>query len=91
MTEKPIAVLITDDHSIVRKGIRALLATEPDISVVGEAGDGLEAVAQAERLRPDVILMDMVMPRNGWHRGHPAHHEPATGAPHPGADQLRRG
>jgi len=63
MTEKPIKVLITDDHSIVRKGIRALLATEPDITVVGEAGDGLEAVAEAERLRPDVILMDMVMPK----------------------------
>ncbi|MGE5620518.1 MAG: response regulator [Sphingomonadaceae bacterium] len=57
-----IRVLITDDHSIVRKGIRALLATEPDIEVVGEAGDGREAVDQAQRLRPDVILMDMVMP-----------------------------
>lgn len=58
-----IRVLIADDHAIVRKGIRALLATEPGIDVVGEAGDGLEAVAQAERVRPDVILMDMVMPR----------------------------
>lgn len=58
-----IRILIADDHSIVRKGIRALLATESGIEVVGEAGDGLEAVNEAERLRPDVILMDMVMPQ----------------------------
>jgi len=58
----PIRVLVADDHAIVRKGIRALLATEPDIEVVGEAADGREAVTEAERLRPDVILMDLVMP-----------------------------
>ncbi|MHB1295521.1 MAG: response regulator [Anaerolineae bacterium] len=57
-----IRVLIADDHAIVRKGIRALLATEPDIAVVGEAEDGLQAVAEAGRLRPDVVLMDLVMP-----------------------------
>lgn len=57
-----IRVLIADDHAIVRKGIRALLATELDIKVVGEARDGREAVAQIQRLRPDVILMDLVMP-----------------------------
>ncbi len=60
---KHIRVLIADDHAIVRKGIRALLATEPDIEVVGEAGDGLEAVDQAGALHPDVILMDLVMPK----------------------------
>jgi NarL family two-component system response regulator LiaR len=59
----PIRVLLTDDHAIVRKGVRALLATERDIQVVGEACDGEEAVAQAEALRPDVILMDLVMPK----------------------------
>lgn len=58
-----IRVLITDDHAIVRKGIAALLATEPDIQVVGEAADGASAVAQARALRPDVVLMDLVMPR----------------------------
>jgi NarL family two-component system response regulator LiaR len=63
MNQSPIRVLITDDHSIVRKGIRALLATEPDIEVVGEAGDGAEAATQAQALRPDVILMDLVMPK----------------------------
>jgi NarL family two-component system response regulator LiaR len=58
----PIRVLIADDHAILRKGIRALLSTEPDIEVVGETADGLETVAQAQALRPDVILMDLVMP-----------------------------
>ena len=57
-----IRVLIADDHSIVRKGIRALLVTETDIEVVAEAEDGRQAVAEAERLRPDIILMDLVMP-----------------------------
>jgi len=58
-----IRVLIADDHAILRKGIRALLGTEPDIDVVGEACDGLETVAQARSLHPDVILMDLMMPR----------------------------
>jgi len=58
-----IRVLVADDHAIVRKGIRALLATEPDIEVVGEAEDGREAVDEVEKLRPDVILMDLVMPK----------------------------
>jgi len=58
-----IRVLIADDHAILRKGIRALLSTEPDMEVVGEAADGLETVAQAQALRPDVILMDLVMPK----------------------------
>lgn len=60
---KPIRILVVDDHAIVRRGISALLATEADIKVVGEAGDGAEAVEQALALRPDVVLMDLVMPR----------------------------
>jgi two-component system, NarL family, response regulator LiaR len=63
MDTLPIRVLLTDDHAIVRKGVRALLATERDIQVVGEAGDGAEAVARAEALCPDVILMDLMMPK----------------------------
>jgi two-component system, NarL family, response regulator LiaR len=63
MNTSPIRVLVTDDHTIVRKGVSALLATERDIRVVGEACDGVEAIAQAESLCPDVILMDLVMPR----------------------------
>jgi NarL family two-component system response regulator LiaR len=58
-----IRVLIVDDHTIVRKGIRALLAEIEGIEVVGEAGNGQEAVAQAEALYPDVILMDLAMPK----------------------------
>jgi NarL family two-component system response regulator LiaR len=58
----PIRVLIVDDHAIVRRGIRALLATEAGIEVVGEAEDGREAAIKAESLRPDMILMDLVMP-----------------------------
>jgi len=57
-----IRVLVADDHAIVRKGICALLSTEPGIVVVGEAHNGLEAMAQADRLHPDVVLMDLVMP-----------------------------
>ena len=62
MAQKPIRLLIVDDQGIVRKGVRALLAEVDGMKVVGEAGDGLEAVKQAEALQPDVILMDMVMP-----------------------------
>ncbi len=58
-----IRVLIVDDHTIVRKGIRALLTEIAGIEVVGEAADGQEAVAQANSLRPDVILMDLAMPK----------------------------
>jgi NarL family two-component system response regulator LiaR len=63
MTQTPIRVLIADDHAIVRKGIRALLSTETDIQVIGEASDGADAITQAQALNPDVILMDLVMPK----------------------------
>jgi NarL family two-component system response regulator LiaR len=58
----PIRVLVTDDHTIVRKGICALLQTERDIEVAGEAQNGQEAVSLAQVLRPHVILMDLAMP-----------------------------
>jgi NarL family two-component system response regulator LiaR len=58
----PIRILITDDHVVVRRGTQALLATEPEIEVVGEAKNGEEAVAKALQLQPDVILMDLEMP-----------------------------
>jgi NarL family two-component system response regulator LiaR len=59
----PISVLIVDDHAVVREGLRTFLELQDGITVVGEAGDGLEALEQAAALAPDVILMDLVMPR----------------------------
>jgi two-component system, NarL family, response regulator LiaR len=58
-----IRILIADDHAIVREGLRALIATEPDLELVGEASDGVQAVDKALTLKPDVILLDMMMPR----------------------------
>ena len=56
-------MLLVDDHAVVREGLRAFLELQDGIEVAGEAGDGREGVAAAERLRPDVVLMDLVMPR----------------------------
>ena len=57
-----IRVLIADDHAVVRQGLRSFLDLQDDIQVVGEASDGAEALAAAERLAPDVVLIDLVMP-----------------------------
>lgn len=57
-----IRVVVADDHTIVRSGVRLLLAAEPDIEVIGEACDGHEALALIERFQPDVVLMDIAMP-----------------------------
>jgi DNA-binding NarL/FixJ family response regulator len=61
----PIRVLIVDDHSVVREGLRAFLELQAGLDVVGEAADGEEAIEAGARLRPDVILMDLVMPQLG--------------------------
>jgi NarL family two-component system response regulator LiaR len=58
-----IRVLIVDDHAVVREGLRAFLGLQDGIEIVGEAADGMEAVEEALRARPDVVLMDLVMPR----------------------------
>jgi DNA-binding NarL/FixJ family response regulator len=62
VTGSAVRLLVVDDHPVVRQGLRTFLGTRPDFEVVGEAGDGETAVAEAARLRPDVILMDLVMP-----------------------------
>ena len=60
--EKSIRILIVDDHAIVREGLRGLIEVEPDMEFVGEAASGREGVEKALALRPDVILMDLLMP-----------------------------
>ncbi len=58
----PIRVLIADDHSVVRQGLRMFLGTDRELEIIGEARDGAEAVVLAHQLRPDVVLMDLLMP-----------------------------
>src|SRR5205823_1382021 len=60
---KRISVLLAEDHQIVREGFRSLLKHEPDIEVVGEAADGRQAVQLTRKLRPEVVVMDIAMPR----------------------------
>ncbi len=60
-----IRILVVDDHAMLREGIIALLASETDIEIVGEAADGIEAVERYDRLRPDIMLLDMQMPQQG--------------------------
>jgi NarL family two-component system response regulator LiaR len=63
MSAESIGVLVVDDHAVVREGLRSFLDLQEGIDVVGEAADGEEALRRAEELRPDVILMDLVMPK----------------------------
>jgi two-component system, NarL family, response regulator NreC len=60
--KKKIRILLADDHAVVRQGFRMILAGQPDMEIVGEAGNGREAVEQAEKLNPDVVVMDVAMP-----------------------------
>lgn len=64
MTDKKrLRILIADDHAVVREGLAAMIAVQPDMELAGQAGDGVEAVELARALEPDVILLDLVMPR----------------------------
>jgi DNA-binding NarL/FixJ family response regulator len=62
MTMGPIRVLLADDHALFREGLAGIIGAQPDFEVVGEAGDGLEALVMARELAPDLILMDITMP-----------------------------
>jgi two-component system, NarL family, response regulator NreC len=62
MTENKIRIVLADDHVVLRAGLRALLNSEPDMLVVGEAGDGSEALEQVEQQQPDVLVLDLMMP-----------------------------
>jgi DNA-binding NarL/FixJ family response regulator len=62
MTKKKTTVLVCDDHAVFREGVKQILSSQPDIDVVGEASNGLEAVQLARQLRPEVVLMDIAMP-----------------------------
>ena len=66
-----IRVMLADDHHLMREGLRALLAREPDVELVAEAGNGRDALSLAEQLRPDVVIMDVAMPdMNGMEATH---------------------
>jgi len=72
----PVRVLVADDHELVRRGIQSLLAPRPEWEICGEAKDGVEAVEMTKRLRPDLILLDITMPRlNGLEAARIIHRE----------------
>ena len=79
--DAPIRVLLADDQAVVRRGLRTILEAEPDIEVVGEAADGVEAVALAHRRAADLVLMDVRMPRMDGLAATRLLAHPATGAP----------
>lgn len=62
MTENPIRILLADDHAVLRAGLRVLLNSEPDITVVGEAGDGAETLDAIAQYQPDIVVLDLMMP-----------------------------
>jgi NarL family two-component system response regulator LiaR len=65
MMTRPIRILLVDDHAVVRQGLRMFLDLDPELEIVGEAGNGLEALARIEELSPQVVLMDLMMPEMG--------------------------
>ena len=87
---EPIRVLIVDDHAVVREGLRSFLTLQDGIEVAGEAADGEEALETAAQLRPDVILMDLVMPRLDGVAAMRALRERLPGRPRDRADELPR-
>ena len=90
-TAEALRVLIVDDHALFRRGLQMVLASEPDIEVVGEAADGADALEKAKSLKPDVVLMDVRMPRLpvGWMDAGTRHDAgPARGRPRRKEERL---
>ena len=85
-----IRVLLVDDHPIMRRGLRDVLEDSGVFEVVGLAADGVEAVRKAEETRPDVIVMDMMMPKEGWRGGLSRNTGPAAGCEGADAHGLQR-
>ena len=65
---RPIRVVIVDDSPLIRMAIKEILASDPGIEVIGEAKDGVEAVETVKKLKPDVLLLDIILPSKGWIR-----------------------
>jgi CheY-like chemotaxis protein len=84
-----IRILVADDHPVFRRGMRAILGAEPDTELVGEATDGEEAISLASKLQPDVILMDLNMPKVGGYRGDAPNPGSKSGHRHPDAHDVR--
>ena len=87
---KKIRILVVEDQNVVREGMIAILSFQTDMEVVGEAADGIQAVEMARKTRPDVILLDMVMPRQDGLTTIPKLRSITPERAHPGALQLRR-
>ncbi len=86
---QPIRIVIADDHPIFRDGLRRLLEAEPNLKVLGEASDGAEAVKMARQLKPDILLLDLAMPK---HPGLEALRDLSVGGEfHPGASDSADG
>ena len=89
-TQQPIRVVLVDDHALVRQGFRRILEDDEDITVIGEAGNGLEGLALVKKLEPDVVVMDMAMPEmNGLHASIEMLKQ-RPGKPHPDPQHVLR-
>jgi DNA-binding NarL/FixJ family response regulator len=84
-----IRVVVADDQELIRDGLALMLDASDSVSVVGRAADGAEAIAPARRLQPDVVLMDVRMPRVDGIAATPRHRPGSAGDPRPGPDHLR--
>ncbi len=90
-TDGKLRVMVVDDHALFRRGLEMVLQDEPDIELVGEASDGAEAVERATEVMPDVILMDVRMPKSSGIEAAALIREAVAARQDPDADDQRRG